>query len=272
MVFLSLTLLTCALFRRQLNANNVVLVNLCLSLLLTNLLLMLNQQSSEHLACAVVAGFLHFLFLSAFVWMLIDAVLLFISVKNLTKIRTNQKDALNWKTAILIGYLCPLIVVGVSDAAVHNGYNNTVCWLKENTSFSWSFYGPVYFILALNIILFVAIFIIIAFTLKNLNSDILQRRQTLADKKLIISILLKTMARFFTLGCPWMVGLIVIKTVDYNSVVILISLQGVFVFFIHCVLNQEVMQQCWRWILTLIFCKTPVNNILTMTASHTQTT
>ncbi|XP_066511406.1 adhesion G protein-coupled receptor E3-like [Hoplias malabaricus] len=222
----------------------------------------------------LVAGFLHFLFLSAFVWMLIDAVLLFISVKNLTKIRPNQKEALNWKIAILIGYLVPLLVVGVSNAAVHNGYNTTACWLKENLRFAWSFYGPVYFILALNIIIFVAIFIIIAFTLKKLNNDILQRRQTLADKKLIISILFKTMARFFTLGCPWMVGLIVIKKVEYNSVVILISLQGVFIFFIHCVLNQEVRQQCWTWILTLIFCKRPVNNIQMSDtgASHTQTT
>ncbi|XP_066506596.1 adhesion G protein-coupled receptor E1-like [Hoplias malabaricus] len=257
MVFLSLTLLTCALFRHQLNVNNVVLVNLCITLLLTNLLLLLSQQSTEHLVCAVVAGFLHFLFLSAFVWMLIDAVLLFISAKNLTKIRTNQ-EVLNWKTAILIGYLIPLIVVGVSDAAVHNGYNSTACWLNENTSFSWSFYGPVYFILALNMTLFVGIFVIIAFTLKKLNSNILKKRQTLADKKLIISILFKTMARFFTLGCPWILGLIVFKKVEYNSVVIFISLQGVFIFLIHCVFNREVRQQCWRWILTLIFCKRPV--------------
>ncbi|XP_066511395.1 adhesion G protein-coupled receptor E4-like [Hoplias malabaricus] len=226
------------------------------------------------LKCAVVAGFLHYFFFSAFVWMLIDAVLLFISVKNLTKIRINLEEAFNWKTAILIGYLIPLIVVAVSDAAVHDGYNTTVCWLKHKTRFSWSFYGPVYFILALNIILFVAIIIIIAFTLTKLNSDILQRGQSLADKKLIISILFKTMTRFFTLGCPWMVSLIMFKMVEYNSVVILISLQSTFIFFTHCVLNQEVMQQFWRWIQTLVFCKRAVNNIQTTDTgvSHTQTT
>ncbi|KAI4872071.1 hypothetical protein NFI96_030027 [Prochilodus magdalenae] len=73
-------------------------------------------------ACAVLAGVLHFLFLSAIVWMFIEAVLLFISVKNLTKIRSKQKEVLSWKYMTVIGYIISLTAVGVSTRLFPDGY------------------------------------------------------------------------------------------------------------------------------------------------------
>ena len=71
----------------------------------------------------MLAGVLHFLFLSAFMWMFFEAVLLLISVKNLTKIRSKQKEVLSWKCLIVIGYVIPLIVVGVSVGLFPDGYD-----------------------------------------------------------------------------------------------------------------------------------------------------
>ncbi|KAL6481980.1 hypothetical protein MHYP_G00100600 [Metynnis hypsauchen] len=189
----------------------------------------------------VLPGLLHFLFLSAFVWMLIDAVLLFISARNLTKIRSRQKQILGWKSLTVIGYVIPLIVVGVSVAVIPNGYGGKKCWFKSIRGFSWSFLGPACFILAANVILFIAIFITVTFSLKGLNNEILQRTQTQDDRKLIRTVLFKTMAQFFILGCPWILGLINSSSIVLETIyVVLISQQGTFIFLVHCVLNQEV--------------------------------
>ncbi|KAI4887567.1 hypothetical protein NFI96_029669, partial [Prochilodus magdalenae] len=194
-------------------------------------------------ACVVLAGFQHFLFLSAFVWMFIDAVLLLVSAKNLTKIRSKQKEIPGWKRLTVIGYLIPLIVVGVSVAVVPDGYDKKLCWLKYNRGFQWSLLGPVYFILASNLILFIAIFITVTLSLKGLNSEILQRTQTLEDRKLIRTVLFKTMAQFFILGCPWLLSLINISSNILEIIfTILISQQGTVMFVVYCVLNQEVSQ------------------------------
>ncbi|XP_036420796.1 adhesion G protein-coupled receptor E3-like [Colossoma macropomum] len=247
--FLSLTLLTFAIFRHS-KMNRMAQVNLSISLLLSHLLFLLTAHFLDNiyasqLVCKVVAGVLHFLFLSAFVWMFIDAVLLFISARNLTKITSNQREVLGWKSFTVIGYLIPLIIVGISAGIVPGGYGSKKCWLKIDKDFFWSFLGPVCCILGLNLILFVAIFINVTFTLKNLNSEILQRKNTPADKKVIQSVMLKTMAQLFILGCPWILGLFTCNHKVLEIIFLFLnSQQGTFIFFIHCVLNKEIREQC----------------------------
>ncbi|KAL6482066.1 hypothetical protein MHYP_G00101460 [Metynnis hypsauchen] len=151
LVFLSLALLTFALCHRNPRVTNTARINLCISLLLAHLLFLLTQQflpniQPQQMVCAVLAGILHFFFLSAFEWMFIDATVLFIFMKNLTKIRSNEKAGLLWKLLVVVGYAIPLFVVGVSAGVVPGGYGSEKCWLK--TGFLWSFLGPVAFILA----------------------------------------------------------------------------------------------------------------------------
>ncbi|KAL7852158.1 hypothetical protein SRHO_G00179430 [Serrasalmus rhombeus] len=127
--FLSLSLLTFALCHQHMRVNLTPLINLCISLFLAHLLFLLTQTFLQYmrtnpLLCAVLAGVLHFLFLSAFVWMFFEAVLLLISVKNLKKIQSKQKEVLSWKCLIVIGYVIPLIVVGVSIGLFHDGYGS----------------------------------------------------------------------------------------------------------------------------------------------------
>ncbi|XP_066516707.1 adhesion G protein-coupled receptor E1-like isoform X2 [Hoplias malabaricus] len=151
LVFLSLALLTFVFCRRDMTMINTALINLCLSLFLAQLLFLLTQKFLldilSKMLCAVMAGVLHFLFLSAFVWMFIEAVLLFLRVKNLMMIRSKQEDVLGWKYLMLTGYIIPLVVVGVSAGIFPDGYGSDQCWLKTNAGFFWSFLGPVCFIL-----------------------------------------------------------------------------------------------------------------------------
>uniref|UniRef100_A0A3B1IQG4 Adhesion G protein-coupled receptor E3-like n=1 Tax=Astyanax mexicanus TaxID=7994 RepID=A0A3B1IQG4_ASTMX len=250
LVFLSLALLTFVIFRRKLRANNTPRINLCISLLLAHLTFLLTQKFIHYiqplqLLCAVLAGVLHFLFLSAFVWMLIEAVLLFISVKNLRKIRSKQKEVLSWKRQIVIGYVIPLVVVCVSVGLFPGGYGSKECWLKFDKDLFWSFLGPVCFILALNLILFIIIGVIMISTLRKRNNSTLQKNATRSDdNKLVKSVLYKTLLQFIIIGCFWTVGFFT-ESSEVVKILFLIvnSQQGTFIFLIHCVLNYEVRLQ-----------------------------
>ncbi|XP_036413140.1 adhesion G protein-coupled receptor E3-like [Colossoma macropomum] len=251
LVFLSLALLTFAVYRRNPRVTNTAQINLCISLLLAHLLFLLTQKFMHYiepqlLLCAVLAGVLHFLFLSAFVWMFIEAVLLFIAVKNLTTIRSKVKESLQGKWLVVIGYVAPLAVVGISAVVVPDGYGSERCWLKKD--FLWSFLGPVSFILAANTVLFISILIIIFSTLKNMKGEILRIKRSESDQRLFRSVALKAMIQFIILGCSWILGFFADSSKALEIVFILLnSQQGTFIFLVHCVLNQEVRQLYMKW-------------------------
>ncbi|XDV15946.1 hypothetical protein PO909_015868 [Leuciscus waleckii] len=129
LVFFSLALLTFALCQWSPGVNNVARINLCLSLLLAHLLFLLTQQflsliRPHQVLCAVISGVLHFLFLSGFVWMFIEAVLLFICVKNLSQISSKKREVLSSGFLCVIGYTVPLVVVAVSAVVDPKGYGS----------------------------------------------------------------------------------------------------------------------------------------------------
>uniref|UniRef100_A0A9J7Y774 Adhesion G protein-coupled receptor E3-like n=1 Tax=Cyprinus carpio carpio TaxID=630221 RepID=A0A9J7Y774_CYPCA len=242
LVFFSLALLTFALCQWSPGVNNVARINICISLLLAHLLLLLTEQflsliRRQQVLCAVIAGLLHFLFLSGFVWMFIEAVLLYICVKNLSQISSKKREVLSTRFLCVIGYVVALVVVCVSVGLVPEGYGSEHCWIKHDKGFIWSFLGPVCVILALNMILFIKIFITLNSTLKKLNAEVSQMKQS---KVLVF----KTLAQFVVLGCPWILGFFTNGSKELEIIfLILNSQQGTFIFLIYCVLNNEVRQQ-----------------------------
>ncbi|KAL1281676.1 hypothetical protein QQF64_000479 [Cirrhinus molitorella] len=242
LVFFSLALLTFALCQWSPGVNNVARINICISLLLAHLLLLLTQQflnviRPQQVLCTVISGLLHFLFLSAFVWMFTEAVMLFICVKNLSQISSKKKEVLNSGFMCVIGYLVALVVVCVSVGLFPEGYGSEQCWIKQDKGFIWSFLGPVCVILALNTILFIKIVITLNSTLRKLNAEVSQMKQT----KIMV---FKTLAQCVILGCPWILGFFTNDS-DVLKILFLIlnSQQGTFIFLIYCVLNNEIRQQ-----------------------------
>ncbi|XP_017538179.2 adhesion G protein-coupled receptor E3-like isoform X1 [Pygocentrus nattereri] len=250
LVFLSLALLTFFLCRRNPRVTNTAQINLCISLLLAHLLFLLTQKflsnrPTKQLVCAVMAGILHYFFLSAFVWMFIEAALLFMLMKNLTKIQSNEKAGL-WKWLVVIGYAIPLLVVGISAGVVPSGYDGKRCWL--NSDFLWGFLGPVSFILAANTVLFICIFIIIISTLTNMKSKSLKIKRPESEHRFIISVALKTLIQFIILGCSWILGFFTQDSKALEIIFLLLnSQQGTFIFLVYCVLNQEIRQVYMKW-------------------------
>ncbi|XP_039539768.1 adhesion G protein-coupled receptor E3-like [Pimephales promelas] len=242
LVFFSLALLTFALCQWSPGMNNVARINLCISLLSAHLLFLLTQQflrliRRHQVLCAVISGVLHFLFLSGFVWMFIEAVLLFICVKNLSQISSKKREVLSSGFLCVIGYTVALVVVSVSVGLFPEGYGSEHCWIKIEKDFIWSFLGPVCVILALNMILFINIIINLNSTLKNLNAEVSQMKQS----KIMT---FKTLAQFVILGCSWILGFFTRDKKELEILfLILNSQQGTFIFLVYCVFNNEVREQ-----------------------------
>ncbi|XP_048009721.1 adhesion G protein-coupled receptor E3-like [Megalobrama amblycephala] len=248
LVFFSLALLTFALCQWSPGVNNVARINICISLLLAHLLFLLTQQfldliRPQQVLCAVISGVLHFLFLSGFAWMFIEAVLLFICVRNLSQISSKKREVLSTGFLCVIGYTVALVVVAVSVGLLPEGYGSEHCWIKMDKGFIWSFLGPVCVILALNMILFINIIIKLNSTLKNLNAEVSQMKQTK-------TMTFKTLAQFVVLGCSWILGFFTNGRKELEIIfLILNSQQGTFIFLVYCILNNEVRQQyrnCFR--------------------------
>ncbi|XP_030636332.1 adhesion G protein-coupled receptor E3-like [Chanos chanos] len=246
LVFLFLAVLTFAVLAKNSRVTNTALLNLSLCLLLAHLLFLLTQHLLPYIrihkrVCAAIAGILHFLFLSAFVWMFIEAILLFITVKNLSKIRSKKKEVVHWGLLLVIGYVISLAVVSVSVGVVPDGYGSEECWIKKDRGFTWSFLGPVCFILAVNLVLFIVIIIRLSWSIKKVNTEVAQLRSTR-------TMVFKSLAQFVILGCPWILGFFTHISENMEIVFLFFnSQQGTFIFLVHCVLNEEVRRQYKRW-------------------------
>ncbi|XP_060755222.1 adhesion G protein-coupled receptor E3-like [Neoarius graeffei] len=242
LVFLVLTILTLAVCQRGPKLTNAALLNLCISLFLAHLIFLLTDKYLNNIPsqlCAMRAGIIHFLFLSAFVWMFIEAVLLYIFVKNLSKFTSKQREILNWKCMIVIGYVIPLAVVGVTAGLYPDGYGGEKCWLKPE--FIWSFLGPVSCILAINFLLSVVIIINLRQALKKLDKTVSHLQHTRV-------LVFKTLLQFIILGVPWALGFFA----DSSQMILIIFLfinsqQGTVIFLVHCAFNQEIRRQYRKW-------------------------
>ncbi|XP_058236620.1 adhesion G protein-coupled receptor E3-like isoform X1 [Hemibagrus wyckioides] len=246
LLFLFLTILTLAVCQRGPKVTNVALLNLSISLFFAHLVFLLTQQYQENVKqsqfsqlCEVLAGVTHFLFLSAFVWMFTEAVLLYICVKNLSRISSKQVDVLNWKCMIVIGYIIPLVLVGVTSGLYPDAYSIDHCWLKGGVI--WAFLGPVCGIIAINFLLSCVIIAILHCSLSSLDKSVSHLKHTR-------TLVLKTLLQFVILGCPWALGFFT----EQNNMIKIIFLflnsqQGTFIFIVHCVLNQEIRHQYRKW-------------------------
>lgn len=56
--------------------------------------------------------------------MLIEAVLLYIRVKNLSRINSKQSEVLGWTYMAVLGYVIPLTAVGMTSGLNPGGFGN----------------------------------------------------------------------------------------------------------------------------------------------------
>ncbi|XP_014596923.2 adhesion G protein-coupled receptor E2 isoform X1 [Equus caballus] len=242
---LLLAALTFLLCRAIQNTSTSLHLQLSLCLFLAHLLFLTAIDRTEiQMLCAVIAGALHYLYLASFTWMLLEGLHLFLTARKLTVVNYSSVSRFMKKLMFPVGYGVPAVIVAVSAASRPRLYGtSTRCWLNTDKGFIWAFLGPVCTIFSINLAFFLMTFWIVKNKLSSLNSDV----STLKNTRMLT---FKATAQLFILGCTWCLGILQVgpaaRVMAYLFTIIN-SLQGVFIFLVHCLLSQQVQQQYRKW-------------------------
>lgn len=236
LVCLLICIFTFCFFHGLQSDRNTIHKNLCISLFVAELLFLIGiNRTDQPIACAVFAALLHFFFLAAFTWMFLEGVQLYIMLVEVFESEHSRR-----KYFYLVGYGMPALIVAVSAAVDYRSYGtDKVCWLRLDTYFIWSFIGPATLIIMLNVI-----FLGIALYKMFHHTAILKPESGCLDN--IKSWVIGAIALLCLLGLTWAFGLMYIN----ESTVIMAylftifnSLQGMFIFIFHCVLQKKVRKE-----------------------------
>ncbi|KAM4854869.1 adhesion G protein-coupled receptor L3 isoform 8-T10 [Thomomys bottae] len=236
LVCLLICIFTFCFFRGLQSDRNTIHKNLCISLFVAELLFLIGiNRTDQPIACAVFAALLHFFFLAAFTWMFLEGVQLYIMLVEVFESEHSRR-----KYFYLVGYGMPALIVAVAAAVDYRSYGtDKVCWLRLDTYFIWSFIGPATLIIMLNVI-----FLGIALYKMFHHTAILKPESGCLDN--IKSWVIGAIALLCLLGLTWAFGLMYIN----ESTVIMAylftifnSLQGMFIFIFHCVLQKKVRKE-----------------------------
>ncbi|XP_037679924.1 adhesion G protein-coupled receptor E1-like [Choloepus didactylus] len=245
LVCLALAIATFLLCHSICNRNMDLHLHLCVCLFLAKILFLTSaDKTSNQLGCAIIAGLLHYLFLACFFWMLVEAAMLFLMVRNLKVVNYFSSRNIKMLHLCVLGYGLPVLVVVVSASVQPQGYGmHNRCWLNTETGFIWSFLGPVCIIIMVNSILLTWNLRILRQKLSSVNAEV----STFKDTRLLT---FKAFAQLFILGCSWVLGIFQIGAMASfmaHLFTIINSLQGAFIFLIHCLLNPQVQEEYRRW-------------------------
>ncbi|KAM6216809.1 adhesion G protein-coupled receptor E2-like [Rhynchocyon petersi] len=242
---LFLAALTFLLCRAIQNTSTALHLQLSLCLFLAHLLFLIGMdQTQSKVLCAIIAGALHYLYLVAFTWMLLEGLNLFLTARNLTVVNYASVSRFMQKLMFPVGYGVPAVIVAISASSRPHLYGTSAhCWLHTDKGFVWTFLGPVCAIISINLVFFLMTFWIVKNKLASLNSDV----STLQNTRILT---FKATAQLFILGCTWCLGFLQVgpaAQVMAYLFTIINSLQGVFIFLVYCLLNQQVLEQYRKW-------------------------
>uniref|UniRef100_A0A3B3ID05 Adhesion G protein-coupled receptor L3 n=1 Tax=Oryzias latipes TaxID=8090 RepID=A0A3B3ID05_ORYLA len=236
LVCLLISLFTFCFFRGLQSDRNTIHKNLCISLFIAESLFLVGiNRGDQPIACAVFAALLHFFFLAAFTWMFLEGVQLYIMLVEVFESEHSRR-----RYFYMVGYGVPALIVAVSAAVDYRSYGtDQVCWLRLDTYFIWSFIGPATLIIMLNVI-----FLGIALYKMFHHTAILKPDSGCLDN--IKSWVIGAIALLCLLGLTWAFGLMYVNestVVMAYLFTIFNSLQGMFIFIFHCVLQKKVRKE-----------------------------
>ncbi|XP_038188852.1 adhesion G protein-coupled receptor E3 [Arvicola amphibius] len=231
------------------NTSTALHLQLSICLFLADLLFLTGINRTEpKVLCSLITGMLHYLYLASFMWMLLEGLHLFLTVRNLKVANYSSSGRFKKRFMYPVGYGIPAFIVAVSAIARHKNYGtHTHCWLSLHKAFIWSFLGPVAAIILINLVFYFQTMWILRSKLSSLNKEV----STLQDTKVMT---LKAIAQLFVLGCSWGIGLFMV--IEFGKTVKLIIaylftiinvLQGVLIFVVHCLLNHQVRMEYKKW-------------------------
>lgn len=232
---LVLCILTFLFCRSIQGTRTTIHLHLCICLFMADLFFLAGISQTKPVGgCRFVAAMLHFFFLGVFTWMLLEGVQLYrmvVLVFNAT-IRPLY--------LYITGYGTPLVIVIISAIARPTGYGtNQHCWLSLKDGLIWSFFGPVCFIIVLNVFFFIVTVWKLAQKFTSLNPDLSKLHK-------IKAFTVTAIAQMCILGLMWVFGAFLFEGVPEVVAyifTILNSLQGALVFIMHCLLSKQVREE-----------------------------
>ncbi|XP_073705581.1 adhesion G protein-coupled receptor L2-like [Garra rufa] len=242
LVCLAISIFTFCFFRGLQSDRNTIHKNLCINLFIAELLFLVGINMTEPpIVCSVIAGVLHFFFLAAFAWMCLEAVQLFLMLVEVFESEFSRR-----KYYYASGYLFPCVVVGISAAIDYKSYGTRkACWLRVDNHFIWSFIGPVTFVIMLNLIFLVV-------TMYKMLKHSTSMKPDSSRLESIRSWVFGAFALLCLVCLTWSFGLFFLND---SSVImaylftIFNTLQGMFIFIFHCLLQKKVRKEfgkCFR--------------------------
>uniref|UniRef100_A0A4W2IIY9 Adhesion G protein-coupled receptor E3-like n=2 Tax=Bos indicus x Bos taurus TaxID=30522 RepID=A0A4W2IIY9_BOBOX len=232
------------------NTSTSLHLQLSICLFLAYLLFLTGIKRTEpEVLCKVIAGGLHYLYLAAFTWMFLEGLHLFLTVRNLRVANYTSAGRFKKRFMYPVGYGVPAVIVAVSAAINPQGYGTTKhCWINVEKGFILSFLGPVSAVILINLIFYLITLWILRDRLSSLNKDVSKIQNTRM-------LTFKAIAQLFLLGCSWCLGFFLaelikepIRSIIAYAFTITNVLQGVYIFLVHCVLNQQVRDEYIKWL------------------------
>ncbi|KAK3609831.1 hypothetical protein CHS0354_029871 [Potamilus streckersoni] len=235
---LSLTIISYAFFRKLRKGRaQQTLFNLALALLLAMLVFLTGvKQTHNYYGCLVVAVLLHYLILVSFMWMLMSAILQYLTF---VKVLGTYITRFTLKT-VLPAWGLPLIPVISTlciDYTLYRG-GPDYCWMSL-PAFYYGFSIPISLIIVVNVVIFCITIISISRRKAGLRSN-------QSNQKMAVTNLQAAVASFILLGLTWMFGYLAIadaRLVFQYIFTILNSMQGFFIFILFVVRKKKVREQ-----------------------------
>ncbi|XP_015754902.1 PREDICTED: adhesion G-protein coupled receptor D1-like [Acropora digitifera] len=206
-------------------------MNLVLSLLLAQVLFLAGiGETSNKVICKIIAVFMHYFYLTAFTWMLVEGLHLYLKVVQVFK--TENVKILYY---YIFGWGFAIIPVGITTALKPNKYGNSdICWLSLEDGTVWAFIGPVIAIIAVNgIVLLMVIKTVVTSAASIKSSEYDHIKAGIKGLFVLMPIL----------GVGWILGLFAVNkaTIVFEYAFAIVNgLQGLFIFLLHCAFNNEV--------------------------------
>ncbi|XP_041442377.1 cadherin EGF LAG seven-pass G-type receptor 1 isoform X2 [Xenopus laevis] len=203
--------------------------NLVAALFFSELVFLIGINQTENpFVCTVIAILLHYFYMSTFAWMFVEGLHIY---RMLTEVRNINSGHMRFY--YVVGYGIPAIITGLAVGLDPQGYGNPdFCWLSVHDTLIWSFAGPIAIVVTINTIIF-----ILAVRAS------CGRRQRAFEKSGILSLLRTAFLLLLFISATWFLGLMAVNSdvMTFHYLFAIFScLQGLFIFFFHCIFNKEV--------------------------------
>ncbi|XP_012928110.1 adhesion G protein-coupled receptor B3 isoform X4 [Heterocephalus glaber] len=281
LALITLAVVYAALWRYIRSERSIILINFCLSIISSNILILVGQtQTHNKSICTTTTACLHFFFLASFCWVLTEAWQSYMAVTG--KIRTR----LIRKRFLCLGWGLPALVVATSVGFTRTkGYGTDhYCWLSLEGGLLYAFVGPAAAVVLVNMVIGILVFNklvsrdgILDKKLKHRAGQMSEPHSGLTLKCAKCGVVSTTalsattasnaMASLWSscvvlplLALTWMSA--VLAMTDKRSILFQIlfavfdSLQGFVIVMVHCILRREV-QDAFRC--RLRNCQDPIN-------------